>query len=714
MRDTRLWLCPILLTLASPTHAAVIVLARGDAAIAHDVQGGSWTLTAAGAALSIAADESHDFQMLSLRGPAGGGWLASPTPGLTITASGAALRFGKASSGFQFTGASTVDDGRVLRLDVTYASRAMDLIATRHFQVTTGSPTFEVWTTLRSTLAAGRAVSNVSAIDLSIPAGIVRWVTGHDSPDPDGAFQRRQRLLRPGESLALGSAFRSSEQVVPWIAVDGAQEEFYAALMWSGAWSMQIARSGPALAVSAGLGGMSTIVGPVAVDGPHILIGAATGGVAEASAALRSYIINGIRGGRPLAPLVTYNTWFAYGTNIDAASMQAEMARAAALGAELFVIDAGWYAGADLDDPSDFDTGLGSWTPDPARFPDGLHALVDYAHSLGMRFGIWVEPERVNLSVVAAGELDEDALATSGGRYGSDRTAQVCLAGPKGRQWVLDRLQQFLDEVQPDYLKWDNNLWVNCDREGHGHGPSDGNFAHVTALYAILQELRARYPDMLIENCSSGGNRLDFGMLRYTDTAWMDDRTAPSVHVRHNLEGLTAAFPPAYLLSFVTDHEDQPTPEPLRDPPDLPLYVRSRMGGVLGLCFRGGDLSATDLAGIAAEIAVYKDLRPTLVTAAGALLTLQAEAAGAPPWDVLQATAEGGGTLLVFAFQNDGGADAATVRPADLDPAATYQVSSVDAGVLGSASGADLIRGGIAILASPSTAAHILRIERLP
>jgi len=78
----------------------------------------------------------------------------------------------------------------------------------------------------------------------------------------------------------------------------------------------------------------------------------------------------------------------------------------------------------------------------------------------------------------------------------------------------------------------------------HNHQP-DGNFGHVNALYGLLSALRDRYPDLLIENVSGGGNRLDIGMLRYTDVAWMDDRTAPSVHVRHNIEGLTAVFPPA-------------------------------------------------------------------------------------------------------------------------------------------------------------------------
>src|SRR5262249_25129446 len=155
------------------------------------------------------------------------------------------------------------------------------------------------------------------------------------------------------------------------------------------------------------------------------------------------------------------------------------------------------------------------------------------------------------------------------------------------RQWILDWLTALLDEVQPDYLKWDNNMWLNCNREGHDHGASGGNFAQVTGLYKLLSEIRDRYPDLTIENVSGGGNRLDVGMLRYTDVAWMDDRTAPSMHVRHNLEGLTAVFPPAYLLSFVTEHDT----EPLHDSPDMSLYMRSRMGGVLGLCFKSAQFT---------------------------------------------------------------------------------------------------------------------------
>src|SRR5206468_7872949 len=236
------------------------------------------------------------------------------------------------------------------------------------------------------------------------------------------------------------------------------------------------------------------------------------------------------------------------------------------------------------------------------------------------------------------------------------------------------------------------------------HTSTDGNFAQVTGLYEVLDTLRARYPNLIVENVSGGGNRLDFGMLRYSDVGWMDDRPAPSVHVRHNLEGLTAAFPPAYLLSFVTDHDD----EPLHDAPDLPLYFRSRMGGALGLCFRTGDFDTNEAEEIAHEIDVYKNVRATLSVAAGALLTAQAAATNGPDWDVLQAAAPDGDAVVVYAYQTDEGADAFTIRPLDLQPDATYSVRSIDVGLLGTETGAELMATGVDVVQSPNTAAHIL------
>jgi alpha-galactosidase len=681
----------------------------GDAYINQDSRSGVWTVGAGGASLSLSIDPSRDYLVTRLLSPSGRDWSIATQSDTTIMANGSALPFGSRGQGFQYETVATSATGNTLRLDATYLLTSAGLRLTRHVVVASGSPTFEVWTTFQS-IRNGTTLSNPNAFQLLTPTGTVHWLTGHDGdagdPTGDTAFMRREQTLAAGESLTLGARGRSSEQTVPWFALDGGQDEFFAALMWSGPWSLTLSRTGNNLAMSWGLAPMTTAVGAMPIEGPHALFGVARGALADASAALRSYVLNGLRQGRALTPAVTYNTWFAYGTAIDEMSMQAEMDRAAAMGVELFVVDAGWYAGADTANPSNFEPGLGSWEPDLARFPNGLGALADYAHSLGMKFGIWVEPERVNLSVVGQDGLDEKMLATLAGGYTSETTAQICLAGAAGRQWVLDHLTAFLEATRPDYLKWDNNLWVNCDRPGHGHGATDGPFAHVTALYQILDTLRQRFPNLQIENCSMGGNRVDFGMMRYTDVAWMDDHTAPSVHVRHNIEGLTAVFPPAYLLSFVTEASS----EPLQNAPDLALYFRSRMGGVLGLCFRAEFLSDDDIASIIRETAIYKNVRTTLSVAAAALLTSQAQVSGGPDWDVMQATTPDGASMVVYAFQEDDAVQKVNVKPSNLNATATYAVTSVDAGSLGSATGADIMTNGIDVVQSPVSAAHILTL----
>jgi alpha-galactosidase len=707
-------LLPCMLIAAAPARGADAVDALGDAYIAHDAAAGTWTLGAGGATLALRIDPASDYQVVRLLSASGRDWIERAQPDTAIVVNGVTLPFGSRTSGFEYSDVSTSNDGHVLRLDATFLLRSANLTVIRHVAVADGTPTFEVWTTFRSVTGQPVLVRDINSFQFTVPTGTIHSLTGHQATDGDegrdSAFKQQQQDLPVGQTLALGAAGRSSEQTVPWLAVDGAKDEFYAGLMWSGGWSFAANRVGAGLSLSWGLAPMTTQVGTKAVDGAHAIFGVATGGMPEASAALGSYVLKGIRAGRPVTPLVTYNTWFAYGTNVDEPSMRLEIANAAALGAELFVIDAGWYVGADTVDTGDFDQGLGSWEADPARFPNGLRPLSDYAHSLGIKFGIWVEPERVNLSIVGNGDVDESWLATSGGSYNSDDSALICLGNAAGRQWVLDQLTRLIDEVQPDYLKWDNNLWVNCDRAGHDHGKADGSFAHVSALYEILDALRQRYPTLLIENCSQGGNRLDFGMLRYTDAAWMDDQTAPAVHVRHNLEGLGTIFPPAYLLSFVTGNDT----EPLHDAPDLSLYFRSRMGGVLGLCFRSDEFSDADVEGISQEIAIYKTVRATLSVASAVLLTQQASVTGGPEWDVLQATAPGSNALVIYAYQDDEGTDKINVKPADLQPAANYDVYSVDAGFIGTATGADILSNGIDIIESPNTAAHILTITATP
>ena len=689
------------------------VVRSGSAAISNDGEARTWTIEASGAALTLLVDPARDFQIERLVSSSGELRTVGALPGTQITVGGKAVAFGNRAAGFVLQNVTTSVSGYTVRLDITYDLPSSKLRATRHYAATSGSPTFETWTTF-APLSGSVALADLNGFKLTIPDGVLHWVNGLQGEDAatsrDTAFTLQQRRLGAGERLSLGAVGRSSEETVPWFAVVGDSETFYAGLLWSGAWSLTAERGATGLNLTLGLGAMSTtLTSPV--DGPHAFFGVTPGTLADASAALRTYALRGLRGGRPFDALVTYNPWFAYGVDIDEVSMRREIDGASALGAELFVLDAGWYVGAGRSGAGDFTSGLGTWQVDTERFPSGLRALRDYAHGRGMKFGIWVEPERVAQSTIGKPGLAQDMwLAKRDGKFGSLDAAQICLGGAGARQWLLDRLTGLIDSVQPDYLKWDNNHWTNCNRSGHNHAANDGNFAHTNGLYEILSTLRARYPDLLIENVSGGGNRLDMGMLRLTDVGWMDDRTTPSVKVRHNIQGLSAAFPPGYLLSFAMG---QPG-DPLEGSADLPLLLRSRMSAILGLCFRTAGLSEEDAASIGREIATFKSLRSTLRTGAGTLLSPQAAPSNGPAWDVFQTSPEGFRPIVIWAVQSDAAVEEVVVRPVGLRPKSLYEVRSIDAGVLGVESGATLRADGVAVTAWPHSAAHVLVLTLFP
>jgi alpha-galactosidase len=480
----------------------------------------------------------------------------------------------------------------------------------------------------------------------------------------------------------------------------------------SGGWTADLERLGDGIRTTLGLTPMSASVSSATpIEGPHALVGIAPGRAEGASAVLvRAALAR--RNGRAFPALSTFNTWFIYGIRISDGIIRHAIDLSSRVGVELFQLDAGWYPPDGRPSSAfDFTSGLGSWEVDDERFANGLGPLGDHARSRGQKFGVWVEPERVALSTVGRrGLAEERFLATTDGHYqpgvSNDEAtdAQICLSDRGARQWVLARLTAFLDEARPDYLKWDANRWIVCNRPGHGHPTDGGNFAHVQGLYEILRELRARYPSLIVENCAGGGRRLDFAMTSLADAGWMDDRTAPAAHVRHNLEGLSAVFPAPYLLSYVMPHDA----EPLAGAMDMPLLMRSRMPGVLGLSVDLGTLDGLDRELIYQDMVVSSVIREIQADAATFLLTPQA--GSSPDWEVLQQQSVSSGRSVLFAFDRGRG-QGVTVRLRNLDRATIYQVASFDRGRLGMASGAALMDEGLDIGRAPESSAQVMTVD---
>lgn len=215
---------------------------------------------------------------------------------------------------------------------------------------------------------------------------------------------------------------------------------------------------------------------------------------------------------RPL----TINVWEAvyFNHSFDKLSELAEVA--AEIGVERFVLDDGWF-GSRRDDLS----GLGDWVVSKDVWPNGLHPLADKLAALDLEFGLWFEPEMIQIESAAYRAHPEWVLAVDGRMPPEWRSQQVIdLVNPEAFAHVLGQMDEVLTEYPTiKYLKWDHNRVV-IDAAHFGQAAVH---RQTKAVYRLLDELKQRHPGLEIESCSSGGGRIDLGILQHTDRVWVSD-----------------------------------------------------------------------------------------------------------------------------------------------------------------------------------------------
>ncbi|MGH3704118.1 MAG: alpha-galactosidase, partial [Agromyces sp.] len=218
---------------------------------------------------------------------------------------------------------------------------------------------------------------------------------------------------------------------------------------------------------------------------------------------------------------VTLNTWEAVYFDHDVDTLVELADRAAELGIERFVLDDGWF-GARRNDRA----GLGDWTVSSEVWPDGLHPLVDRVRGHGMQFGLWFEPEMVNMDSDLARAHPEWIMATGARLPVESRHQQVLNLGiPEAYAYVRDAMCAILDEYDIAYIKWDHNRdLVDAGTQATGR---PGVHEQTLAFYRLVDELKSRYPELEIESCSSGGGRVDLGAIDRTDRIWVSDNNDP-------------------------------------------------------------------------------------------------------------------------------------------------------------------------------------------
>ena len=298
-------------------------------------------------------------------------------------------------------------------------------------------------------------------------------------------------------------------------------------------------------------GGEVTLAGPGegqnSYDTPW-LFGSYGDGLNEIAARFHSYVRSLhprlFSHGRP----VILNTWEAVYFDHNFGTLKALADRAADSGVERFVVDDGWF-GSRRDDTS----GLGDWQIAQDVWPDGpksLKALADYVHAKGMEFGLWFEPEMVNPDSDVARNHPDWILSPTAGRLPlQGRTQQVLdLTNPDAFDYIYGCMDQLVGELGIDYIKWDHNKLVT--EPGSRRSGRPAVHAQTLAVYNIFKGLKTAHPGLEIESCSSGGGRVDLGILEHADRIWVSDCVDPVE--RADIQRYTSLLvPPAMMGEHV-------------------------------------------------------------------------------------------------------------------------------------------------------------------
>ncbi len=303
--------------------------------------------------------------------------------------------------------------------------------------------------------------------------------------------------------------------------------------------------------------------------------------------------------GRPRPVLL--NTWEAVYFDQRLEPLLALAERAAQIGVERFVLDDGWFRGR-----RDDRAGLGDWFVDEQVWPHGLHPLVDRVHELGMEFGLWFEPEMVNLDSDLAREHPDWVLQTAHGPGLPSRYQHVLdLARQEAYDHVRQRISALVTEYRIAYLKWDHNRALVDAGHGPDHVP--GVHAQTEATYRMLAELKQRHPGLEIESCCGGGGRLDLGIVEHTDRVWVSD--CIDAHERQRMVRWTGILlPPELLGTHVGSGADHSTG---RVHP-LDFRAGTAIWGHLGIEWDLTRADAQDLHRLREWVALHRDLRDLL------------------------------------------------------------------------------------------------------
>ncbi len=377
---------------------------------------------------------------------------------------------------------------------------------------------------------------------------------------------------------------------------------------------------------------------------------------------VNNHIVRGGWQGRERPVLI--NNWEAHFFKFNQRKLLRLARRAKRLGIEMFVLDDGWF-GRRNDDRA----GLGDYTVNQKKLPGGMPRFADKIRKTGMRFGLWFEPEMVNPDSDLYRAHPDWAVATPGKTPSLGRSQLVLdLCNPAVRDYIVDNVSRIIDDADIAYVKWDMNRHLSDAYSALLSNQGEFFHRYILGLYDVLARIFRPRPHVLLESCSSGGNRFDLGMLCYSPQVWASDDTDPIERLKIQ-DGLSHLYPLSTMGAHVSEAPHQQT---LRT---TPLATRYNVAcfGCLGYEMDLKYLTRVQRREIREQIAFYKAHRKTFQY--GRFSRLSALKANKVHW---QCAARDGSEAVAGFFQTQASAaEGVDTLPLNgFDPACRYTVKT--------------------------------------
>ena len=302
---------------------------------------------------------------------------------------------------------------------------------------------------------------------------------------------------------------------------------------------------------------------------------------------------------------VLLNSWEACYFNISESSLLSLAKAGKDVGIELFVMDDGWFG-----DRSDDTRALGDWEPNKKKLPNGLEGLGRKINALGLDFGIWVEPEMVNVNSRLYEAHPDWTMSIPAKPHSEGRNQRFLdLANPDVQDYLIRKMTEVFSSGPIRYVKWDCNRNISDVFSPYLPAEKQGETAHryMLGLYRVMAALTQRFPGILFEGCASGGNRFDLGILSYFPQIWASDDTDAIARVEIQ-EGYSYGYPPSCIGAHISSCPNHQT---LRDTP-LDTRLNVAAFGLLGYEYDLRDIPPGKRKKLKDQIDVYKRWRDVL------------------------------------------------------------------------------------------------------